>query len=83
LRGISFRVTSANDGSLNELTIVPSSLAIDNPTDDPYFSDGNRMAIGVSSVPVQPWQVANRGWNESTDPIREGKGEDARVQQAG
>jgi len=52
-----------------------------NLTDDPYFTDGNRMTIAVSSAPVQPWQVVNLGWNESTDPIREGKGEDARVRQ--
>jgi len=32
LLGISFRVTSANDSSLNELAIVPSGLAIDNST---------------------------------------------------
>ena len=50
-----------------------------NLADDPYFTDGMRMAIGVSSVPIQPWQVVNLDWNESTDPIREGKGEDARV----
>jgi hypothetical protein len=30
LRGISFRVTSANGGSVNELKIVPSGLTIDN-----------------------------------------------------
>jgi LssY C-terminus len=53
-----------------------------NLTDDPYFTDGNRMAIAVSRVPTQPWQVVNLDWNESTDPIREGKGEDARVRQA-
>ena len=30
LRGISFRVTSANGGSVNELKIVPNGLTIDN-----------------------------------------------------
>ena len=53
-----------------------------NLTDDPYFTDGNRMVIAISSVPVQPWRVDNLEWNESTDPIREGKGEDARVLRA-
>ncbi len=52
-----------------------------NLTDDPYFTDGMRMAIGVSRTPVQPWQAVNLDWNESIDPIREGKGEDARVPQ--
>lgn len=30
LQGVAFRVTSANSGSLNELTIVPSGLSADN-----------------------------------------------------
>ena len=50
-----------------------------NLTDDPYFTDGNRLAVGVSRVPVQPPDAVNLGWNESYDPILEGKGEDARV----
>ena len=57
----------------------------DNPrrnlTDDPYFTDGNRLAVGVSRVPVSPPDAVNLGWNESYDPILEGKGEDARVKQ--
>ena len=52
-----------------------------NLTDDPYFTDGNRMAVGVSRVPVSPPDAVNLGWNESYDPILEGKGEDARVKQ--
>ena len=50
-----------------------------NLADDPYFTDGMRMAIGVSRKPVQPWQALNLEWNESTDPIREVKGQDALV----
>jgi hypothetical protein len=30
---------------------------------------------------VQPWEVVNLNWNESTDPIRAGKGEAGRVEQ--
>ena len=52
-----------------------------NLTDDPYFTDGMRMAIDISSVPVPTWKAVNLEWNESTDPIREGKGEDATVHQ--
>jgi hypothetical protein len=52
-----------------------------NLTDDPYFTDGNRLAVGVSRVPVSPPDAVNLGWNESYDPILEGKGEDARVKQ--
>ena len=50
-----------------------------NLTDDPYFTDGMRMAIAVSSEPVPTWKVEDLDWNESTDPIREAKGEDAVV----
>ena len=57
----------------------------DNPrhnlTDDPYFTDGNRLAVGVSRVPVSPPDAVNLGWNDSYDPILEGKGEDALVKQ--
>jgi hypothetical protein len=52
-----------------------------NLTDDPYFTDGNRLAVAVSRVPVLPPDAVNLGWNESYDPILEGKGEDARVKQ--
>jgi len=52
-----------------------------NLTDDPYFTDGMRMVIGVSRVPVTPPESINLEWNESYDPILEGKGEDARVRQ--
>jgi hypothetical protein len=53
-----------------------------NLTDDPYFTDGMRMAIDISSTPVPAWKAVNLEWNESTDPIREGKGEDATVHQS-
>ena len=52
-----------------------------NLTDDPYFTDGMRMAIGISKEPVPTWKAVNLDWNESTDPIRAGKGEDAAVHQ--
>jgi hypothetical protein len=52
-----------------------------NLTSDPYFTDGNRLAVGVSRAPVSPPDAVNLGWNESYDPILEGKGEDARVRQ--
>jgi len=52
-----------------------------NLTDDPYFTDGMRMVIGVSRVPISPPDSINLEWNESYDPILEGKGEDARVKQ--
>jgi hypothetical protein len=50
-----------------------------NLTDDPYFTDGMRIVIGISDTPVPNADVYDLGWNESTDPIRAGKGEDAKV----
>jgi hypothetical protein len=50
-----------------------------NLTADPYFTDGMRMVIMLSRAPVAPEQAVNLGWNESTDPVREGKGEPATI----
>ena len=61
---------------------APKDQPRHNLTDDPYFTDGMRMAIDISPVPVPTWKAVNLDWNESTDPIREGKGEDATVHQS-
>jgi len=50
-----------------------------NLTDDPYFTDGMRLVVRISRVPVPPEGVRNLGWNDSTDPIEAGKGLDSRV----
>jgi len=50
-----------------------------NLTGDPYITDGMRMVVWLSHKPVAPENAINLGWNESTDPVREGKGEDATV----
>jgi len=50
-----------------------------NLADDPYFTDGMRVAIGVSHEPIPEWQALDLDWNESTDPVREAKGEDGTV----
>ena len=50
-----------------------------NLTGDPYITDGMRMVVWLSEKPVVPENAINLGWNESTDPVREGKGEDATV----
>jgi len=50
-----------------------------NLTDDPWISDGMRMVLWLSSTPVAPDQADDLGWNESADPVREGKGEDAMI----
>lgn len=60
---------------------APRSQPRVNLTDDPYFTDGNRMVIRVARRPVQPWQAVNLEWNESSDPILEDKGQDATVHQ--
>ena len=50
-----------------------------NLTGDPYITDGMRMVVMLSREPVPPEEAENLGWNESTDPIRESKGEAASV----
>jgi hypothetical protein len=50
-----------------------------NLTGDPYITDGMRLVVWLSAEPVAPDEAVNLRWNESTDPVREGKGEDAKV----
>ncbi len=50
-----------------------------NLTGDPYFTDGMRLVVWLSSEPVPPGEARNLGWNESTDPVLEGKGEYSKV----
>jgi len=46
-----------------------------NLTDDPYFTDGMRLVVWLSRAPVPPHMAQDLGWNESADPVREGKGQ--------
>jgi hypothetical protein len=50
-----------------------------NLTGDPYITDGMRLVVWLSEEPVPSDQAVNLRWNESTDPVREGKGEEAKV----
>jgi len=50
-----------------------------NLTDDPYVTDGNRLVVWVSREPVAPDRAENLHWNDSTDPVLEGRGEYATV----
>jgi hypothetical protein len=50
-----------------------------NLSGDPYFTDGMRLVVWLSSRPVPSDEAENLGWNESTDPILEGKGEYSKV----
>jgi LssY C-terminus len=50
-----------------------------NLADDPYFTDGMRLVVWLSSTPVPPHMALDLGWNESADPAREGKGEESLV----
>ena len=50
-----------------------------NLTGDPYITDGMRLVVWLSAEPVASDDAVNLRWNESTDPVREGKGEDAKV----
>lgn len=50
-----------------------------NLTGDPYITDGMRLVVWLSEEPVASQDAVNLRWNESTDPVREGKGEEAKV----
>jgi hypothetical protein len=52
-----------------------------NLTGDPWFTDGMRLVVWLSSEPVAAEDAVNLGWNESTDPVLEGKGEYSKVPQ--
>ena len=45
-----------------------------NLTDDPYFTDGLRLVVWLSRIPVPPEQAVDLDWNDSADPVREGSG---------
>jgi hypothetical protein len=51
-----------------------------NLTGDPYFTDGMRLVMWLSRQPVLPHETADLGWNESADPVRAGKGEEAMIE---
>jgi hypothetical protein len=46
-----------------------------NLTDDPYLTDGMRLVVWISREPFSPENATNLGWNLSTDPVLEGRGE--------
>jgi hypothetical protein len=50
-----------------------------NLTEDRYFTDGMRLVVWVSSRPVPAERANNLHWNESTDPVRESRGEYSKV----
>jgi len=50
-----------------------------NLTGDPYITDGMRLVVWISSEPVDPNKARNLGWNLSTDPVLEGRGEYSKV----
>jgi hypothetical protein len=50
-----------------------------NLTGDPFFTDGMRLVVWVSRTPVPPHHAEDLGWNESADPVREGRGEESKV----
>jgi hypothetical protein len=57
------------------------AATIDDPrrnlTGDPYFTDGMRLVVWLSREPVPSHDTEDLGWNDSADPVREGKGEEA------
>jgi hypothetical protein len=49
-----------------------------NLTDDPYFSDGMRLVVVLSSAPVDPARIGSLGWEEPEGAIAEAQSDDAR-----
>ncbi|TDG16074.1 hypothetical protein E2F43_07060 [Seongchinamella unica] len=55
----------------------PDAPAV-NLTDDPYFSDGLRLVVELSTDPVAYRDVRNFLWEQSSPPLAEGQSEAAR-----
>jgi hypothetical protein len=51
----------------------------ENLTGDSYITDGHRLVVWLSRDPLPPDLAENLGWNESADPVLEGKGEYSKV----
>lgn len=49
-----------------------------NLTGDPYFSDGKRLVVMLSTHPRPYYKVRSLMWEESADPMREGQSDAAR-----
>jgi hypothetical protein len=50
-----------------------------NLTGDPYITDGMRLVVWLSKTPVPPDHAEDLGWNDSADPVLEGRGEASKV----
>jgi hypothetical protein len=50
-----------------------------NLTGDPYITDGMRLVVWLSRTPVPPDHAEDLGWNDSADPVLEGRGDDSKV----
>ena len=50
-----------------------------NLTGDTYITDGTRLVVWLTDEPLAPEAARNLHWMDSTDPVREGKGEEATV----
>ncbi|MET0051112.1 MAG: LssY C-terminal domain-containing protein, partial [Candidatus Thiodiazotropha sp.] len=47
-----------------------------NLTADPFITDGMRLVVWLTREPVPAHMAQDLGWNESADPVREGKREE-------
>ncbi|MET0027587.1 MAG: LssY C-terminal domain-containing protein [Candidatus Thiodiazotropha sp.] len=47
-----------------------------NLTADPFITDGMRLVVWLTREPVPAHMARDLGWNESADPVREGKREE-------
>ena len=46
-----------------------------NLTGDPYITDGMRLVVWLSQEPIPPHMAIDLNWDESADPVREGRKE--------
>ena len=64
-------------GFVSGAAVAPRTQPMKNLTGDPYFSDGMRLVIMLTSDPVAYDQVRNLLWEQSSAPLAEGQTEAA------
>jgi hypothetical protein len=71
-------------GFVEGMEPVTASEPLTNLTDDPYFTDGLRLIVMVSSSGVvSPEEITFMEWQRSVDPIRDARGESTPVSDEG
>ena len=79
LQGLLYREAVSRFGYVGGVGAATPTDPGYNLTDDPYFTDGNRLVIFISDEPVAPERADNLRWETGTDPVRETQGADGTV----